>query len=124
MTGPMGGMGGWEMLRGLRREGELSGRRIGRATARRIMTFARPYGLDIGVFLVAVVLAAGITVATALYGLFSRLRVDGLAVAFDGRAVLTWAAALGVLGLVSAVASVRGVLAVEPAAALGGGLDR
>ncbi len=73
---------------------------------------------------VGVVLAAGIVVATVLYGLFSRLRVDGLAVAFDGRAVLTWAAALGVLGLLSAVASVRRVLAVEPAVALGGGLDR
>src|SRR3954451_5768043 len=60
------GIGGWEMLRSMRREGDLSGRRIGRETARRIMSFARPYRLDIGVFLVAVVLDAGIGVATPL----------------------------------------------------------
>jgi len=58
------GIGGWEMLRSMRREGDLSGRRIGRETARRIMSFARPYRLDIGVFLVAVVLDAAIGVAT------------------------------------------------------------
>jgi ATP-binding cassette subfamily B protein len=62
----MGGMGGWEMLRAMRREGDLSGRKIGRETARRIMAFARPYRRDIVVFLLAVVLAAGIGVATPL----------------------------------------------------------
>jgi ATP-binding cassette subfamily B protein len=66
VTGPMGGMGGWEMLRAMRREGDLSGRKIGRETARRIMAFARPYRRDIVVFLLAVVLAAGIGVATPL----------------------------------------------------------
>jgi ATP-binding cassette subfamily B protein len=62
----MGGMGGWEMLRSMRREGDLSGRKIGRGTARRIMAFARPYRRDIVVFLVAVVVAAAIGVATPL----------------------------------------------------------
>jgi ATP-binding cassette subfamily B protein len=66
VTGPMGGMGGWEMLRSMRREGDLSGRKIGRGTARRIMAFARPYRRDIVVFLVAVVVAAAIGVATPL----------------------------------------------------------
>ncbi|MCW2640787.1 MAG: abc transporter related protein [Dactylosporangium sp.] len=65
-VGPMGGMGGWEMLRSMRREGDLSGRKIGRETARRIMEFAHPYRRDIVVFLLAVVLAAGIGVATPL----------------------------------------------------------
>jgi ATP-binding cassette subfamily B protein len=60
----MGGMAGWEMLRSMRREGDLSGRKIGRETARRIMAFARPYRRDIVVFLVSVILAAGIGVAT------------------------------------------------------------
>jgi ATP-binding cassette subfamily B protein len=60
----MSGMGGWEMLRAIRRKEDLSGRTIGRATARRIMTFARPYRSDIVVFLVTVVLSAAIGVAT------------------------------------------------------------
>jgi ATP-binding cassette subfamily B protein len=59
-----GGFGGWEMLRAMRREGELAGRRIGRTTARRIAAFARPYRRDIWVFLLTVVLSAGIGVAT------------------------------------------------------------
>ncbi|MGC9665725.1 ABC transporter ATP-binding protein [Planosporangium sp. 12N6] len=60
----MGGMGGWEMLRSMRREGDLSGRTVGRETARRVLAFARPYRRDITVFLITVVLAAGIGVAT------------------------------------------------------------
>jgi ATP-binding cassette subfamily B protein len=61
----MGGMGGsWGMLGSLRREGDLAGRRIGAATARRIAAFARPYRRHISVFLVTVVLGAGIGVAT------------------------------------------------------------
>jgi ATP-binding cassette subfamily B protein len=64
MTPPMGGMGGgWEMLRSMRHEGELSGRKIGRATASRVLDFARPYHRDIAVFLIAVVFDAGIGVA-------------------------------------------------------------
>ena len=51
MTGPMG-MGGWEMLRAMRREGELSGRKVAGATARRVFAFARPYRRDIVVFLI------------------------------------------------------------------------
>ncbi|WP_308441033.1 ABC transporter ATP-binding protein [Planosporangium mesophilum] len=62
----MGGMGGWETLRAMRREGDLAGRKIGRETARRVMAFARPYRRDIVVFLLSVVVAAGIGVATPL----------------------------------------------------------
>src|SRR5437763_15998834 len=58
------GMGGWEMLGAMRREGELSGRKVAGATARRVFAFARPYRRDIVVFLLAVVLDAGIGVAT------------------------------------------------------------
>jgi len=64
VTNPMGGMGGWEMLRSMRRENDLSGRRVGRATAKRVFAFAKPYRREIVVFLLAVVLDAGIGVAT------------------------------------------------------------
>ncbi|NJC70394.1 ABC transporter ATP-binding protein [Planosporangium thailandense] len=64
MTGPMGGMAGWEMLRSMRRGNDLSGRKVGRQTARRVFAFARPYRRDITVFLVTVVLDAIIGVAT------------------------------------------------------------
>ncbi|HKS99974.1 MAG TPA: ABC transporter ATP-binding protein [Rugosimonospora sp.] len=56
--------GGWSMLRAIRREDELRNRRIGRATAKRVLAFARPYRRDITVFLLAVILDAVIGVAT------------------------------------------------------------
>src|SRR5256885_3442594 len=58
------GQGGWGMLRSMRREEEIRNHRIGRATARRVVAFARPYRRDIGIFLVAVVLDAVIGVAS------------------------------------------------------------
>lgn len=70
---------------------------------------------------VGVVLAVGLAVAVAAYTAFARQRIDGLAVDFDRTAVVSWSVVLVVLGLVSAVASVRRVLAVEPVAALAGG---
>jgi ATP-binding cassette, subfamily B, bacterial len=57
-------MGGWGMLRSLRREEEIRNHRIGRATALRVLQFARPYRGDIVIFLVAVVVDAVIGVAT------------------------------------------------------------
>jgi ATP-binding cassette, subfamily B, bacterial len=60
---PMAG-GGWSMLRAMRREDEIRNRKIGRATALRVLGFARPYRADIAVFLLAVVLDAVIGVAT------------------------------------------------------------
>jgi len=67
VTHPMvsgGGMGGWSMLRSMRNRDEVTSHRISRGTGRRIVDFARPYRRDIGVFLVTVVLAAVIGVAT------------------------------------------------------------
>ena len=61
MTHPMGG---WGMLRSYRREEEIRNRKIGRATAKRVLAFARPYRREILIFLVAVVLDAIIGVAT------------------------------------------------------------
>jgi ATP-binding cassette subfamily B protein len=54
---------GWMMLGSLRREGELAGKKVGFATARRVAAFARPYRAQIVVFLVTVVVSAAIGVA-------------------------------------------------------------
>jgi len=64
MPGGMGGGGGWNMLGSLRREEELRGKKIGAATARRVAAFAKPYRGQISVFLLTVVIGAGIGVAT------------------------------------------------------------
>jgi ATP-binding cassette subfamily B protein len=69
MSHPMGGGGmsggtAWGMLRSMRDSDRVSRHRVNRGTTRRIVAFARPYRRDIGVFLVTVVVAAGIGVAT------------------------------------------------------------
>lgn len=68
MAQPMGGAGmsggGWGTLRALRREDEVAAHRMRPGTARRVFAFAAPYRREISVFLVTVVLAAGIGVAT------------------------------------------------------------
>src|SRR3954463_2720537 len=60
----MGGGASWSMLRSMRDADKLAGRKVGRATTRRILAFARPYRRDIAVFLLTVVISAGIGVAT------------------------------------------------------------
>ncbi|MBF9130967.1 ABC transporter ATP-binding protein [Plantactinospora sp. S1510] len=62
--GPGGGMGGWGMLRSLRNGDEVTAHRVTRRGVRRVVEFARPYRRDIAVFLVTVVFAAVIGVAT------------------------------------------------------------
>ena len=57
-------MAGWTMLRSIRDSEQVNQHRIARGTTRRILGFARPYRLDIGVFLVTVVIDAVIGVAT------------------------------------------------------------
>jgi ATP-binding cassette subfamily B protein len=57
-------MSSWTMLRAERQRNELKGRRVTRGTWNRIVEFARPYRFDIVVFLVTVVISAGIGVAT------------------------------------------------------------
>lgn len=56
--------GGWTMLRAMRKEGELEGRRPTRETARRVFSFARPFRGLIAYFLGLVVLSSIIAVAT------------------------------------------------------------
>jgi ATP-binding cassette, subfamily B, bacterial len=64
-VGPsMSSMSSWTMLRSIRDSERVSQHQISRGTTRRILSFARPYRGDIAVFLVTVVLDAGIGVAT------------------------------------------------------------
>ena len=62
--GPSSSWSSWSMLRSIRDEDEVRQHRLTRGTTRRILRFARPYRGDIAVFLVTVVVAAGIGVAT------------------------------------------------------------
>ncbi len=103
MAHPMGGgmSGGWGTLRALRRAQELSGQRTRRGTARRVLAFARPFRWDITVFLLTVMVGAGIGVATpVLAGRVVDTITGGGPEA--GRAVVTLAAAIAGLAVVDA----------------------
>lgn len=98
---PMGGGGGWGTLRSLRERDEVAGHRMRRGTARRVLTFATPFAGDIVIFLVAVVLTAGIGVATpVLAGNVVNAITDGGPAA--DRVVILLAAAIAGLALVDA----------------------
>src|SRR3954471_15679239 len=60
----MSSMSSWMMLRSLGKADEIRQHRVAPGTTRRIMRYAQPYRTDISVFLVTVVLSAGIGVAT------------------------------------------------------------
>src|SRR3712207_1885538 len=60
----MSGGSSWTMLRSIQNSERVTQHRLSRGTTRRILRFARPYRADIAVFLVTVVLAAVIGVAT------------------------------------------------------------
>src|SRR3954464_14771656 len=62
--GPNSSGSSWMMLRSIQNSDRVSQHRLSRGTTRRILRFARPYRRDIVVFLITVVLAAGIGVAT------------------------------------------------------------
>ena len=57
-------MGGWQLLRSMRDRDRIARHRLSRGTGRRVLAFARPYRLDIAVFLITVILAAVIGVVT------------------------------------------------------------
>src|SRR5689334_25227437 len=100
----MSSMSGWEMLRSIRRKDDLAGRKVGRATAKRILTFARPYRREIVVFLLAVILDAIIGVATpVLAGRVVNLISHGGAGA--GQAVVRTALFIAALAVVDALLS-------------------
>jgi ATP-binding cassette subfamily B protein len=93
--------GGWGTLRALRQEGEVAGHRMRPGTARRVLAFAAPFRRDIAVFLVTVVLAAGIGVATPVIA-GRVVDVIGNGAPGAGRTVVLLAAAFAGLAIVDA----------------------
>ncbi|GIF49979.1 ATP-binding cassette subfamily B protein [Asanoa ferruginea] len=65
MTSP-GGMNAWTMLRAERDRESIRAHRLASGTWRRIMRFARPYRVDMTIFLITVVIGAAIGVATPI----------------------------------------------------------
>ena len=75
-------------------------------------------------FQVVLVMGGGIAIGVALYAPLSQLQVGSIALRFNLGAVLFWSALLLVLGLLSALASARRVLAIDPIEATVGGGGR
>jgi putative ABC transport system permease protein len=84
------------------------------------LTLLRAVGARAGVLVrsllvqVLVVVGLGLVLGVGLYYPVSRARVGGLALRFDAGAVVLWSVLLLALGLVSAAASMRRVLRIEP----------
>src|SRR5690349_1157271 len=62
--GPNSSGSSWMMLRSIQNSERVAKHQLSRGTTKRILRFARPYRRDIIVFLITVVFAAGIGVAT------------------------------------------------------------
>ncbi len=90
-----------------------------RAMGARSSTLARSLLIQVGA-----VLAVGIGVGTLAFAPLSQQRLGGLSLHFNTRAVLLWATLLATLGVASAAASLRRVLAADPIEATQGGADR
>lgn len=74
-------------------------------------------------FQVLVVISLGLALGIALYYSLSQFQVGGLSLRFDPTVVLVWSTIVVVLGLISALASMRKVLKINPIeATTGGGL--
>src|SRR6478609_7125873 len=97
----MGGMApsSWGMMRSMRRKDELAGKRIGRATALRVMRFARPYRLAIGLFLGLVVISSAVAVATPVLA-GSVINAISAKAPDAGRVVITIAVLIAALAVV------------------------
>jgi ATP-binding cassette, subfamily B, bacterial len=103
---PMGGgdPGGWGTLRALRKEGEVSAHQMRRGTARRVLDFAVPFRAEIVVFLITVVVAAAIGVATpVLAGRVVDAIADVAAGPERGRTVVLLAAVIAGLAVADAL---------------------
>jgi putative ABC transport system permease protein len=80
-----------------------------RAVGARTGVLARSLILQVGS-----VLVLGLALGTALWAPVSQMEVGGLSLRFDPTTVLGWSAALLALGLLSALAALRRVLAIDP----------
>ena len=58
--------GGWGMVRSLTRDSSVAQRKLAPGTAKRVMSYARPYKSQIAIFLVLVILDSALVVATPL----------------------------------------------------------
>jgi len=93
----------------------------------RALTLLRAVGARSGVLVrallwqVAFILGGGIAVGVGLYALTSLVEIGQLTIVFDWGMVAFWTALLGVLGVLSALASIRRVLAIDPVEATTGG---
>jgi putative ABC transport system permease protein len=92
----------------------------------RSLTLLRAVGARSGVLVralliqVLIILGGGIVVGTLLFTPLSQLKVGSLSLRFDVIAVITWAALLLVLGVISAFAAVQRVLRIDPVEATTG----
>ncbi len=93
----------------------------------RSLTLLRAIGAPAGVLVrsllvqALIVIGGGIVIGTLLFVPLSQATLGSLSLRFDPRAVLLWAALLLVLGLASAAAAARRVLAIDPIEATTGG---
>ncbi|HHW84155.1 MAG TPA: ABC transporter permease [Actinomycetales bacterium] len=91
------------------------------------LTLLRAVGARSGVLVrslmiqVVLVLGVGLAIGTALYAITTQFVIGGLRLSFSWETVALWSGILLVLGVLSALASVRRVLAVEPVEATRGG---
>ena len=58
--------GSWGMVRSLTRDSSVAQRKLAPGTAKRVMSYARPYKSQIGLFLVLVIFDSALVVATPL----------------------------------------------------------
>ncbi|MEU8073881.1 ABC transporter ATP-binding protein [Catellatospora citrea] len=96
------------LMRSMRRGQSVENRKIGKPTAKRILSFARPYRREIAFFLVTIVVGAVIGVATPLLAgkvVSAITPKTGVMSPDAGRTVITIAVVIAVLAVVSAVLS-------------------
>lgn len=104
MGPPMSPGSTFTVLRSLQQAEKVNGHRVARGTTQRILRFARPYRRDIAVFLVTVVVAAGIGVATPVLAghVVNAITGGGPGAAGD---VIRIAVAIAVLAVIDALLS-------------------
>ena len=98
-----GGGGGWAQMRSMRRDRTVLEHRVARGTARRMLSFARPYRRTLVVFMLAVVLDA---VVTALNPLILRSLIDKGIIGKDQTLVVQLALLAAVLAVADAGLSI------------------
>ena len=100
-----GGGGGWAQMRSMRRDRTVLEHRVARGTARRMLSFARPYRRTLVVFMLAVVLDA---VVTALNPLILRSLIDKGIIGKDQTLVVQLALLAAALAVADAGLSIVG----------------